>query len=201
MELSQIELEKRLEDVKSLIRIWQHFYQVLSLVFQTEEEITPDQERKFQQIKTIVAEKHDSFMRVIDKDYHIGQNMLSMVKRVISLFEFRRLSRLEVNKLLIEWHDANILLQETLGNLEYQLSEVGRTQERARRKASQTSFGERVSNIVGSKPFKWLVTLVILGAVVGVTAYYWDQIQGTTVYRNYIGPTIDKLKQIFKIGD
>jgi hypothetical protein len=191
------ELEERLENVKSLIRIWHHFYRILAMVFQTEDEIPVEKEREFQQIKTLVAEKHDSFMRVIEKDEHVGQNILTMVKRVISLTEFRRLSRLEVNKLLIEWHDANILLHETLGSLEYRLSETGKRDLKAMEKAAVPSFGQRLGEFLRSSTFKTLVVLIVLGVAAGVIYVFRDPISRSSIYRDYISHVVAWFKELF----
>jgi len=193
-------LQQRLEDVKSLLKIWNHFYRILALVFQSEDEIPDEKEREFQQIKTLVAEKHDSFMRVIEKDEHVGQNILTMVKRVISLSEFRRLSRLEVNKLLIEWHDANILLNETLGSLEYRLSETGMRSQREQEKAATPTFGEKLKEFLAGPRFKQLVALIVILVAAGVIYIFRDQIRAHWIYGKYIGPFIDKVKGIFKVG-
>lgn len=194
------ELEQRLEDVKSLIKIWHHFYRILAMVFQTEDEIPPEKEREFQQIKTLVAEKHDSFMRVIEKDEHVGQNILTMVKRVISLSEFRRLSRLEINKLLIEWHDANILLHETLGSLEYRLSETGMKDQRAMERAATPSLGSRLGEFVRSSTFKQLAVLIVILAIVGLCYVFREQISNHWIYRNYLARVVEWLKKLVSGG-
>lgn len=194
-------LQQRFEDVKALLKIWHHFYKILAMVFQTEDEIPPDKEREFQQIKTLVAEKHDSFMRVIEKDEHVGQNILTMVKRVISLSEFRRLSRLEINKLLIEWHDANILLNETLGSLEYRLSESGRRDLKASEKAATPSTGDRLKEILSSGAFKWLIILVVLGIVGGAIYTFREPIMDHALYKKYIGPAIVWVKKLYGSGE
>lgn len=189
--------EQRLEDVKSLIKIWHHFYRILAMVFQTEDELPPEKEREFQQIKTLVAERHDSFMRVIEKDEHVGQNILTMVKRVISLSEFRRLSRLEINKLLIEWHDANLLLHETLGSLEYRLSEAGKKDQKAFEKAVSTSLGARVGEFMHSSRFKQVAALVIILAIAGVIYIFREPISRHWIYTQYISQVVAWLKKLF----
>lgn len=191
------ELEQRLDDVKSLIRIWHHFYRILAMVFQTEDEIPVEKEREFQQIKTLVAEKHDSFMRVIEKDEHVGQNILTMVKRVISLSEFRRLSRLEINKLLIEWHDANILLHETLGSLEYRLSETGKRDLRAMERAATPSFGQRLNQFLGSSAFKQLVVLIVVAILAGAVYMFREPISRHWIYTDYVSHLVVWVKKLF----
>jgi hypothetical protein len=194
-------LQQRLDDVKALLKIWNHFYKILALVFQTEDEIPDEKEREFQQIKTLVAEKHDSFMRVIEKDEHVGQNILTMVKRVISLSEFRRLSRLEVNKLLIEWHDANILLNETLGSLEYRLSDSGMRSQREQEKAATPTFDEKLKAFLTGPRFKQLMALFVILVAAGVIYIFRDQIRAHWIYGKYIGPVIESVKDLIKVGD
>ena len=194
------EIEERIEDIKDLIRIWRRFYRILSAGFDPEN-LTPEKEAEFHQIKTTVAQRHRHFMEVIteDEDKHIGQNVLNLVKRVISLKEFAKLSTLEINKLSIEWHDASILLNEILGSLEYQLSVV--------RKGGhlETKFedesrgkGEKISGFLGGKYVKLGFVLVILAVIAGVIHVYWEPIQRSPFYQEYISSYVETIQDIFE---
>lgn len=168
------QLESRIEDVKNLIRIWHRFYRTLSMGFDPES-LTPDREREFLEIKTTVAEKHEAFMGVIEHDHHIGQSILDMIKRTISLAEFGRLSPIEINKISIEWHDANILLHETLGSLEFRrekLTHVNPMEEFVKKFKGSASSGAKSAG----KVLKWLVVLAIIGGSAFAVWYYWEAI-------------------------
>lgn len=187
------QLESRIEDVKNLIRIWHRFYRTLAMGFDPES-ITPDREREFLEIKTTVAEKHEAFMSVIEHDHHIGQSILDMIKRTISLAEFGRLSAIEINKISIEWHDANILLHETLGSLEYRrekAANVNPMEEFFKKMKGGASEGAKSAG----KVVKWLLILGILGAAGWAVWFYWD----TIVEWPFVKGIIDWVKKTYQI--
>lgn len=192
------ELDKRLEEITGLIKIWHHFYMILTYVFETSGEIPVEKEREFQKIKTIVAEKHSSFMKVIDRDLHVGQNILNLVKRVISLEEFRRLSRLEVNKILLEWHEANILLHETMGALEYRSSDIAHHDAKVQRRDTAPTAQQRLTRVTEWKYFNLVVTFVVLLVLGGVCYNYWDVISVHPIYTNYVGRVVNEVIGIFQ---
>ena len=194
------EIEERIEEVKDLLRIWMRFYRILSSGFDMEN-LTPERETEFHQIKTLVAQRHLHFMEVIgeDEDKFIGQNILNLVKRVISLKEFAKLSTLEINKISIEWHDANILLNEILGSLEFQLDQAkkgiksgptpGQKKEAAR--------GKEVAPVTGNKYFKFFLIVASLIAM-GVAIYIFrEQIQASPFYQKYLASYVQLVTDIF----
>lgn len=194
------EIEERIEEIKDLMRIWMRFYRILSAGFDPEN-LTPEKEAEFHQIKTIVAQRHRHFMEVItdDEDKHIGQNVLNLVKRVISLKEFAKLSPLEINKLSIEWHDANILLNEILGSLEYQIVVVQKGGSvKSKGKDESEGAGEKIRNFLGSKYIKFGFVLVILAVVAGVIYVYWEPIQNSAFYQQYLAGYVDMLLEVFQ---
>jgi len=199
-QVKESEIEERIEDIKDLMRIWMRFYRILSAGFDPEN-LTPEKEAEFHQIKTIVAQRHRHFMEVIteDEDKHIGQNILNLVKRVISLKEFAKLSSLEINKLSIEWHDANILLNEILGSLEYQLSVIrsgGHISTLSEDKSAKQS--KETSSILGSKYVKFGFMVIVLAIVAGVIVVYWEPIQNSSFYQKYLASYVEKLQQVFE---
>jgi hypothetical protein len=194
------EIEERIEDIKDLMRIWMRFYRILSAGFDPEN-LTPEKEAEFQQIKTVVAQRHRHFMEVIadDEDKYIGQNILNLVKRVISLKEFAKLSPLEINKLSIEWHDANILLNEILGSLEYQLSVVrSGGHVKTQSKEESPAVGKKASGFLGSKYVKFSFVVVVLAVVVGVIFVYREQIQRSGFYQEYLSSYVEAIQSIFE---
>lgn len=113
-------LDADIAHVKELIGIWQNYYKLLTSAFDKDKEMPPDADDQFQRIKTVVAQRHDHFSKVIHKDHYVAQNILQMVKRTISIYDFVKMSEVANDKTMIEWHEANLLLFETLGALEYQ---------------------------------------------------------------------------------
>lgn len=198
--MTKTELEARVADVKNLIRIWHRFYRTLQAGFEPDT-LTPEREREFQEIKTTVAEKHQAFMSVIEHDTHIGQSILNMIKRVISLKEFGQLSAIEINKVSIEWHDANILLHETLGALEYKIEEIENvtTQEQFQ-KRWKSGGAETARKLL--KVVKWLVILGIFGGGIFALWYFWEPISNwgpvnTVLNWGPIKSAIDWIKGFF----
>jgi hypothetical protein len=192
---SQAELEQRIEEIKELMRIWMRFYRILSA---GPENMTPEREKEFNQIKTVVAQRHKHFMEVIEKDddKYIGQNILNMVKRVISLKEFAKLSRLEISKISIEWHDANILLNEILGILEYKLDQVKRGikvdvpgQESEEEEEEKGGKKSKLKSVAG----------VLIVAVAAVLIFVFrEEIQAHPFYQKYLADYVNVVVDIFK---
>ncbi len=184
------EIEEQMDEVQMLMKIWNKFYKILTTTFFNPDAEINKLDPEFQQIKQIVAERHAHFMNVIKKDFHIGQSILTTVKRTISLEGFKNLSSLEINKTLIEWHEANILLSETLGSLECDRDRILR----GRKKDIPTqSSAEKAKDFFQSPLIKNVATLVVLLIVVGGLAMYWDVISQSTIYKNYFAWMIDPL--------
>ena len=197
--IKEAEIEERIEEVKELMKIWMRFYRILSAGFDAAS-LTDEKEKEFQSIKTVVAQRHHHFMEVIsvEEDKFIGQNILNLVKRVISLREFGKLSSLEINKISIEWHDANILLNEIIGTLEFQLDQAKKgiktgVQELSKSKEKKSGKGRSASTAYT----KLIIFVIILGAAVGAIIVFWDQIQATPFYQNYLASYVDLIANIF----
>ena len=184
------EIEEQMEEIQMLMKIWNKFYKILTTTFFNPDADISKLDPEFQQIKQIVAERHAHFMKVIKKDFHIGQSILTTVKRTISLEGFKNLSALEINKTLIEWHEANILLSETLGSLECDRDRILRGRKKDIPKQSGV---EKAKDIFQSSTFKNAATLVVLLVVIGGLAMYWDVVSQSAVYKNYFAWMIDPL--------
>lgn len=192
------EVEYRIKMLKELMPIWLRFYKILSVAFHPED-ITPEHEESFQEIKLIVAERHEAFMKIITHDFHIGQSILLLVKRTISLNEFIQLSPVEINKMSIEWHDANILLNETLGTLEHrqqELAAINASQYKAEQ--AKKKFIKTVRNFLSSQLFKYLVISIVMGVVGFVIYLNWDFISTHPKIEPHLTPLLEKLSKFRK---
>jgi hypothetical protein len=162
-------LESDIQLVKELIGIWQSYYKLLRGAFDKERQLPPDAEDQFQKVKTTVAQRHDHFSSVIQKDHYVAQNILQMVKRTISIFDFEKASEVSIDKTLIEWHDANLLLYETLGALEYKKHDLGKVSESEHnRDLAKVKRKEKIDKIKANKALfaslKWgFIIAVALG--------------------------------------
>jgi hypothetical protein len=189
------EIENEMDEIRMLMKIWNKFYRILTTTFYNEDADISELDREFQQIKQVVAEHHGHFMKVIKKDFHIGQSVLTTVKRTISLEGFQNLSPLEINKTLIEWHDANILLNETLGSLEADRDRIQRG--RAKKLIDAEAEKKSAMDFFKSKTFKNVINLVIFLAIVGGIYMYWDPIVQSSFYQDYLAGFVDPILGLF----
>lgn len=187
------EIEEEMEEIQMLMKIWNKFYRILTKTFYDENVDVKQLDPEFQQIKQIVAEHHANFMKVIKKDFHIGQSIMTTVKRTISLEGFHHLSPLEMNKTLIEWHDANILLNETLGTLECQRDKILRHREE---KIPTGSAADRAKEFFTSDMFKLIVKILVAAAVIAVIVLFWEDIRSSAIYQDYLAWMIDPVLEM-----
>ena len=192
------EIEAEMDEIQMLMKIWNKFYNILTTTFYNQDADIHKLDPEFQQVKQIVAEHHGHFMKVIKKDFHIGQSVLTTVKRTISLKGFQDLSPLEINKTLIEWHDANILLNETLGSLECERDLILRGRQRS--SVPTQGAGDKAKAFFQSGTFKMVVNLVVLIVIVGAIAMFWDTISASPYYKNYVAWMIDPILKMVGIS-
>ena len=201
LQVSESEIEERVEEIKELMKIWMRFYRILSAGFDPKT-LTPEKEQEFNTIKTVVAQRHRHFMEAIDddEDKYIGQNILNLVKRVISLQEFSKLSSLEINKISIEWHDANILLNELLGDLEYRLdaAKKGTKVRGTEKQEKEKQIKEVTPGAMANKTVKFAFILVVLGAAIAAIVVFREEIQNSEFYVKYLESYVDLVLQIFE---
>ena len=163
-------LEESIQQVQDLIKIWQTYYRLLAAAFDKAKELPPDADDQFQRVKNVVAEKHDQFSEVITKDHYVAQNIIQMVKRTISIHDFDDASEVAVDKTLIEWHEANILLWETLGHLEYEKHKLSKVSESEHNKQiALARRREKIDKIRQNRElFAVIKYTIILGIIIGV---------------------------------
>lgn len=189
-------LDADIEQVKELISIWQSYYRLLLAAFDREKKLPQNADDEFQKIKTIVAQRHDHFSSVIMKDHYVAQNILQMVKRTISIFDFEKSSSVAIDKTLIEWHEANILLFETLGSLEYKKHKTTKISEadfRAdlRKQARQ----EKIEKIRGNPQLYMAIKFIL---TVSAIAIFWFSPVSTWVGSiPFVKARIEDFKEIF----
>ncbi len=182
-----VEIEAEMEEIQMLMKIWNQFYKVLTTTFSEDNADTKALDREFQRIKQIVAEHHGHFMKVIKKDFHIGQSVMTTVKRTISIDGFKGLSDLEVRKTLIEWHDANILLNETLGSLECERDKINRGIAQKDRK----KLNKRDGGLFQAGSMKTIINIIVFVAIIGALIVFWEPISQSSIYQQYLAWMID----------
>jgi uncharacterized protein YdaU (DUF1376 family) len=164
-------LEANIQRVKELINIWQEYYNLLLAAFDKEKPLPADAGQRFDRVKAVVAQRHDQFQAVIKKDHYVAQNILQMVKRTIAITDFLKSSAVSVDKTLIEWHEANILLYETLGSLELQRDRLAKVSEADVKKQEAMRQRQDKINKIKNNPMLYTSLKVIL--VVSLIAGFW----------------------------
>lgn len=122
-------LERRYADCRELIDQWQAFRDIINRVREEPEVIDQDLEEEFLGIKARIAMLHDSFMDSLKTDRKVGTGVIDIVNRVITLRLHLKTSPVELEKMKTEWHEAFMLLKETVTNMEDERERLANTNE------------------------------------------------------------------------
>lgn len=111
-------LERQIDDLKELLELWQKFHDFFSMALKGNEN-SKENEMAFLELKSRIASLHDVFLSVLShSDANVGQSVLTIISKTITLKHVYRLTDAEIKKLEIEWHESYLLLNETIGELE-----------------------------------------------------------------------------------
>mgnify|MGYP006287064707 CR=1 FL=1 len=168
------DLERRLADCKELLQLWHNFHQYFKLGVKGSDKITHEREADFLALKSRIAMMHDSFMDSLKHDQEIGQHVLSLVERSITLKHLTKLSIAEVKKMEIEWHESYLLLNETVALLEEQkenLAEISPTKYKT--KKFLTSVWLTIQSIIGGMAFKIAVVIIMIPVGIMILNHFW----------------------------
>jgi hypothetical protein len=162
-------VERQFSDTRELLSLWRTFYDYFVMAVK-KDNITPEKEQQFLEIKSRIAMLHDSFMEALTHNQNIGQEVLNIISRAITLKHVGKQSTADVKKMEIEWHESYLLLNETIGMLEdkrNELANINETQYRAGRAADRAK--QKAGNFLRSFYFRaTVVTAAVLFATVGV---------------------------------
>lgn len=176
------DLERRYADCAELVEAWRIMNEMINRAMKNPDSIDPQGEEDFLRVKARIAMLHDSFMDSLKHDKAVGTNMIEIVNRAISLRVMNRMSEAEAKKLEIEWHEAYLLLNETVSAMNDRRQELGEINEVAfkmRRmvERAQTNFKAFLLSVY----FKIIVGAVALTFIIwGVPAlgiYDWDNLR------------------------
>ncbi|MBN1478438.1 hypothetical protein JXA47_16920 [Candidatus Sumerlaeota bacterium] len=188
-------LERNYSDCTELLELWRRFHDIMAQCVKGDA-VTNEGEEDFLNVKSRIAMLHDSFMAAIMADKNIAQSMLTIVSRAITLHHLARMSVAEVKKMEIEWHQAFLLLQETLGNLEekrQELSEISEAVYRAEQFRHRTK--QRIDRVLKSNVTKGLIILMgLIFVTVGVQVlgiWDWSKLKDYPATRNAFYYTYD----------
>lgn len=152
-------LERRLSDCKELVAHWKTFHEFFKIGVKGQD-ITPDKEAQFLNIKSKLAMLHDSFIESLTHDQNIGQNIITIVARCITLKHVHRLGPADIKKMEIEWHESYLLLNETVALLEEKkeaMDKINPTQYKMQK------FRENLSMNI-----KWFFTSIYFKLIIGL---------------------------------
>lgn len=162
-------VERQYSDSKELLGLWRTFHDFFVMGVKGES-ITPEKEAQFLEIKSRIAMLHDSFMDALTHDANIGQEVLNIISRAITLKHLGKQSTADIKKMEIEWHESYLLLNETIGALEdkrSELAKINKTQFRASKSAAVAR--QKTLTFLNSFYFKLTVVLtVVLFGTVGI---------------------------------
>lgn len=162
-------VERQFSDTKELLALWNTFHQFFTLGIKGEN-INPEKENQFLEVKSRIAMLHDSFMEALTTNQNIGQEVLNIITRAITLKHLGKLSTADTKKMEIEWHESYLLLNDTIAALEQKrrdLAEINETQYKAGIAAAGAK--QKVGKFLGSFYFKLAaIIVVLLGATIGV---------------------------------
>jgi hypothetical protein len=185
------DVERQYADTRELLTLWQEFYEYFKMAKEGKD-LTPEKEEAFLELKSRIAMLHDSFMEALTHDQNIGQNVLDIVTRSISLKHLNRQNIADINKMEIEWHESYLLLNETIALLEEkreQLASMSEAQVRAQKAAGVAT--QQMNAILSSIYLKIAVIVIaVLFGTIGVQVlgiFDWNTLANypifTTPYR------------------
>lgn len=162
-------VERQYSDTKELLALWKTFHDFFRMGVKGEN-LTPEKEAQFLDIKSKIAMVHDSFMDALTHDQNVGQEVLNIITRAITLKHLSKQSAADIKKMEIEWHESYLLVNETIGALEdkrRELSQINKAHYRTSKGLGVVR--QKVTTFLSSFYFKAAVIITaLLFATVGV---------------------------------
>lgn len=116
-------LNRKLENSKKLLIHWRQFHDYLAQCMKGKE-FTPQDEAEFLKLKSNIAILHDSFLESVEGNLSTAQGIIALVERCILLRQVSRMNPAEIKKMEIDWHEAYLLLNETIGILQEKIDKL-----------------------------------------------------------------------------
>lgn len=110
-------LNRSIEETKELAARWSQFHDFFRMGVKGEN-LTPQAEMKFLEVKMRVAMLHGSFMKSVKHDQKVAQNIISVMAACILLKRLKGMNATELQKLEYEWNEAYLLISDTISHLE-----------------------------------------------------------------------------------
>ena len=196
------ELDRRLADCTELIDAWRYFIDLINRAVKNKESINPQMEQQFLGAKARIAMLHDSFMESLRHDRQTGANMLEIVNRSITLRILQKAGEADSRKLELEWHEAFLLLNETVSTLNEERQALADVNEfNFKMKKFRTNFVGSVKAFLGSFYFK--VSMVFLGVIFVIFGveffgiYRYDKLRDYRILAPIVGSYLDLTRDAF----
>jgi hypothetical protein len=168
-------IERRFADCKELLEIWHRFHGYFGLAVKGDMKlITHDREAEFLNLKSRIAMLHDSFMESLKHDAEIGQHILTIIERSITLKHLGKLSLAEVKKMEIEWHESYLLLSETVASIEEKrevLANVNPTKYKIEKFRAELVMNMKA--FLGGLYFKILLVFIGVPVLIAIINQFW----------------------------
>jgi len=122
-------LNRRLDNCRILMQAWNKFHSYLTACMKREE-FTRQQEADFLRLKSQIAILHDSFLEAADLSLResaaTSQSIIALVERSILLRQVAKLNSAELKRMEMEWHEAYLLINDTIGILEEEIARLSK---------------------------------------------------------------------------
>lgn len=164
-------LNRDLEETRELVIRWSQFLEFFRLGVKGEN-ITPQAEMKFLELKTRIAMLHDGFLHAVQSNHKTAQNVIGVMASCIMLKRLKDLSQTDRRKLETDWNEAHLLMEETIAHLEARQKELLLVSEGAYKFAQFRKRALRTTARWASHPLFIIAAVLVLFviAVVGLPA-------------------------------
>lgn len=116
-------LNRDLEETRELVIRWSQFHEFFRLGMKGEN-ITPQAEFKFLELKTRIAMLHDGFLHAVQHNHKTAQSVIDVMASCIMLRRIKDFSPTDLRKLETDWNEAHLLMTETIAHLEERQQEL-----------------------------------------------------------------------------
>ncbi len=111
-----ISVEQQIDLCKDYTRQWSDFFKIFADGLENKK-ITPNEERIFNQMLTILALKHFRFAEMMGENLPNPEGILEVLCDAVSLQQMKDLSEAQFSKLQVDWHTEFIAMNKCLGKL------------------------------------------------------------------------------------
>lgn len=112
--------EMRMARAKEFLDLWLQYHDLFNKA-RGGEDITREDEERFLRIKSELARRHVILMEFLGDDYIAAQPVTELLRSTVNLRTVSQSAREHFVRIETWWHDTFLRLNETMGNLKYQL--------------------------------------------------------------------------------